>query len=155
MEHFSGQQLESHEDPDERPRTVERLSNWVTGMQAELGPKKSPEKTSEYDSRRELDFEKTKEAPVLPDAVLKGSMIAVGEVLADKASSKSADEQLVGAMGVKAAKQRKLQEQEQHASSGSVQTQSQRGLNTKQAIQLGALVGVCIGLLLLVWLMVR
>jgi len=154
MEHFSGQQLESLEGEDNRPKTVERLSNWVMGMQAELGPKGSPEKSPDNDNRKELDFEKTKEAPKLPDVVLKGSMMAVGEVLADKVSEPPG-QMLVGAAGVKAAKQRSLRDQERRAAGAPPQSRQQTGLTVRQAVQLGILVGVCIGLLVLVWLAVR
>lgn len=155
MEHFSGQQLESPEDENNRPRSVERLSNWVTGMQAELGPKRTSETGPDKDNRKELDFEKTKEAPKLPDVVLKGSMIAVGEVLADKVSQQRTSDQLIGAAGVKAAKRRKLQDQEQRATANPIGSTNTRGLSMRQAIQLGVLVGVCVGLLMLVWMAVR
>lgn len=156
MEHFSGRLPEEQELDKGRNKNVDRLSNWVTGMQAEVGSRRAPEMSPDNDSRKELDFEKTKEAPNIPDSLLKGSMIAVGEVLADKASRP--DE---GLSGIPTApveppdKPQKLQGEEDRVSDRVGQANSPRGLSARQAIQLGALVGVCAAALILVWLMVR
>jgi hypothetical protein len=153
MENFSGQQHEQ-DSSEKHPRTVERLSNWVTGM--ELGQRRSPEigVENQDENRAEVEFEKTKEAPDISRVIKKGSMIAVGEVLADKSSDELG---LIGATGVKAAKRQKLSRQEMMASRAMPTTQSSasRGLTQRQAIQLGVLVGTCVAGLILVWLSVR
>ena len=151
MEHFSGQLPEELEAQQERPRTVERLSNWVTGM--EVGARRSPEASVDNDSRKEVDFETTKEAPRIPDAVLKGSMIAVGEVLADK-TAKQADQSGVGSAATPSnSTGQSLKNQEDQATVPVVPPAT--GLTARQAIQLGALVGVCVAVLVLVWLVIR
>lgn len=152
MEYFSGQQHEQHKE-DDKPRTVERLSNWVTGM--EVGGRRSPEDSvgRQDENKAEIEFEKTKEAPKLPNSIKRGSMIAVGEVLADKTADQPV---LIGAAGLKAAKRQKLSRQEVRATQKPVaSSKAAKGLTPRQAAQLGALIGVCVAGLILVWMSVR
>jgi hypothetical protein len=156
MEHFSGRQLEEQEADNAPTKNVERLSNWVTGMQAEFGSRRVPEISPDNDNRKEVDFEKTKEAPNLPDSLLKGSMIAVGEVLADKAARSEDSLSSMPAVSSQPSEEpHKLQAEEDKLSSVPIQSNSPGGLSARQAIQLGALVGVCAAALILVWLMVK
>jgi hypothetical protein len=152
MEYFSGPQQEQTGET-QQPRTVERLSGWVTGM--EIGARRPPESANELkdQDKAEIEFEKNKEAPKLTSAIKRGSMIAVGEVLADRSTNQPG---LIGAAGVKAAKRQKLSQQETRASQRtSGATQIAHGLTPRQAVQLGALIGVCVAGLILVWLSVR
>lgn len=156
MEYFSGRLPEDQELDAGRNKNVDRLSNWVTGMQAEVGSRRAPETSPDNDPRKELDFEKTKEAPNIPDSLLKGSMIAVGEVLADKTSQPHADASSTPPVSEQPpVKPQKLQNQEDRVSGQAGQRSSSAGLSARQAIQLGALVGVCAAALILVWLMVK
>lgn len=153
MEYYSGQHNETTpEEPN--PRTVERLSNWVTGLQTEVKGAKPSQEASPEQSKQpesELQFERSKEIRDVPRALKRGSMIAVGEVLADKSSDQPT---LVGAAGIKAAKQKKLTREEHNVSTKPTVSQGS-GLTARQAVQLGVLVGVCVAMLLLVWLSVR
>jgi len=154
MEYYSGRNNE--EEQTEAPNTVERLSNWITGMQAEIkGQGASPENKqglasseSQDDNRGEIEFDRRKEVQDVSSAIKKGSMIAVGEVLADKSTDQATP--LIGAAGIRAAKQKKLTREEAGVSAKQAVASAQ-GLSFKQAVQLGILVGICIGIIALVW----
>lgn len=157
MEHFSGRLPEDQELDGGRNKNVDRLSNWLTGMQTEVGARRAPETSPDNDSRKELDFEKTKEAPNIPDSLLKGSMIAVGEVLADKTSTpvQSPGQPSVPQTPQLSNDSPALQAQEDMITSQPIPTGRPSGLSARQAILLGALVGVCAAVLILVWLILR
>ncbi len=145
MEHYSTHNPELNTDDSEKPATIEKLTNWVVGLQAETQRQKDVEK------KAELEFELRQEIRDDAQVSQQGSMIAVGAVLADKV----ADDRLIGATGIRrVAKQKKLAKEETQISTTPRPVQGS-GLTFRQAVQLGILCGVGLAVVLLVWLSVK
>ena len=150
MEHYS-----THTNPEtgleepEKPATIEKLTNWVVGLQTETQRQKAEQKNVE--KKAELEFERRQEVRDDARIAQQGTMTAVGEILADKVT----DDRLIGVPGIqRAAKQKKLAKEETQVSARHAQVAS-TGLTTRQAVQLGVLCGVGIAVVLLVWLSVK
>jgi hypothetical protein len=149
MEHYSTHNPELNTDDPEKPATIEKLTNWVVGLQAETQRQKAEQK--DVEKKAELEFELRQEIRDDAQVSQQGSMIAVGAVLADKV----ADDRLIGATGIRrVAKQKKLAKEETQISTTPRPVQGS-GLTFRQAVQLGILCGVGLAVVLLVWLSVK
>lgn len=159
MEHFSAPPTPEASPKDPEQPTIERLTNWVVGLQTETQRQKASNEASRLEKadqkaaekKSELEFERRRE--VMDDQATSqhGTMVAIGEVLDDKLG----DGHLIGAAGIQqAAKQKKLARQESQVSQRSAQNTTS-GLTPKQAVQLGILCGVGVAVLIVVWLSVR
>ncbi len=149
MEHYSTHHPETTGEEPDTPATIEKLTNWVVGLQTETQRQKTEQKGIE--KKAELEFELRQEIRDDAQVSQQGSMIAVGAVLADKV----VDDRLIGAPGIRrVAKEKKLAKEETRVSAKQVQPKSS-GLTAKQAIQLGVLCGVGLAVVLLAWLSVK
>lgn len=153
MENYTNHSPESPVDEDS-PATIEKLSGWVMGLQTELRAQRASnekKQASEEKPKKEIDFEKRLEIRDDPSVVQQGSMVAVGEVLADKVA---ANDHVLGAAGIKrAVRQKKLAKEEFSASSQSVGIPT--GSSLQQAMWTGLIVGLSIAVLILLWLTLK
>lgn len=145
-------------DEEEKTPTIEKLSGWVMGLQAEVrGQRPDQDNKPELakpnaneQSKKELDFELRREIRDDPTGIHHGGMIAVGEVLADKTSDKGFP---IGSVGVKqVSKQKKMANEESRATT---KQSTPTAMNAQQAIQLGIAVGLTVALLILLWIAVQ
>lgn len=160
MENYSVNNSQETAKENDHTPTVEKLSGWVMGLQAEvraqrlnIDPKTEIGKQEkDIVAKSELEFERRREVRDDPTNLQHGSMVALGEVLADRVADQGL---IVGGSGIKqAAKQKKLAKEESRASTKQTSSASPK-VTTSQAIQTGVAIGLTIGLLILLWITLK
>lgn len=156
MERHSNHTVGETASEELRKPNIEKVTEWLVGMQAEERRPKAEYNAFAAEVKRsktERELERRQEVRDESQAIKRSGMVAVGEVLTNR--SIPSQPPVPGTPSVRrTSRQKKMAREEQQATHISTVSPSS-GLTTSQAVQLGVTVGVCAGLLILLWLSVR
>lgn len=142
--------------PEESSRpNLEKITGWLVDMQTgERLPRSEHSASAEAEKpKTERELERRREVRDEPQTIKRGGMVAVGEVLADHSGSSQSP--VLGASGIRRVSRQKKMAREERKATHALHAPPSSGLTAAQAIQLGVVTGVCVGLLILLWLSVR